>query len=562
MSGSRSNKQFKTTIYLLLALVGFAVLVWFATPPGTDDVGGTAVVAELRPVEEPAAGFVKSERCQDCHQKHHDSWHASYHRTMTQVARADLTMGTFSNQVVSIYEGRERYQLFQHEGLPWVRRLRNAEPPGPQDPSREAVPIVLMTGSHHMQVYWMPTGKGRQLAMMPLIYLRERKRWIPRAAAFLQPPESGTVPEVGRWNVACIRCHTTDGRMNVALGEGIERIDSKVSQFGIACEACHGPGEKHIAFHEQKSSGHDPIVNPSTVSHRRSAQVCGQCHSVNANPGHPSEWTAFRVGKDLEKERLLLDYNEKTRSWLASWHGDVNPQQLETADAVLAQTFWKDGTPRVSGREYSGLRKSACFIAGEMSCISCHTAHPNGLDESGLRQWSDDMLRPGARGDQACLQCHESDSYATESHTHHAAASIGSSCQNCHMPHTMYGLLKGIRSHTIQSPSVGETTQMGRPNACNLCHLDQTLAWTASHMERWYGQKQPELSTDQKNTAAGALWALTGDAGTRALVAWHMGWQPAQQASKHDWMAPFLANLLDDEYDAVRFIASRLVRSR
>ena len=36
-----------------------------------------------------------------------------------------------------------------------------------------------------------------------------------------------------------------------------------------------------------------------------------------------------------------------------------------------------------------------------------------------------------------------------------------------------------------------------------------------------------------------------------------MGWKPAQQASGTDWMLPHLAQLLDDPYDAVRFIAGR-----
>ena len=28
---------------------------------------------------------------------------------------------------------------------------------------------------------------------------------------------------------------------------------------------------------------------------------------------------------------------------------------------------------------------------------------------------------------------------------------------------------------------------VGRPNACNLCHLDRTLGWTEQHLVRWYG---------------------------------------------------------------------------
>ena len=50
------------------------------------------------------------------------------------------------------------------------------------------------------------------------------------------------------------------------------------------------------------------------------------------------------------------------------------------------------------------------------------------------------------------------------------------------MPHITYGLLKAIRSHQIDSLNVQTSLATGRPNACNLCHLDQTLAWTAEHL--------------------------------------------------------------------------------
>jgi hypothetical protein len=56
-------------------------------------------------------------------------------------------------------------------------------------------------------------------------------------------------------------------------------------------------------------------------------------------------------------------------------------------------------------------------------------------------------------------------------------------------------------------------------------------------------------------------WLLSGDAGQRALLAWHMGWQPAQETSGTQWMAPHLAQLLEDPYDAVRYITQRSLRS-
>ena len=67
-------------------------------------------------------------------------------------------------------------------------------------------------------------------------------------------------------------------------------------------------------------------------------------------------------------------------------------------------------------------------------------------------------------------------------HTHHRAESSGSRCYNCHMPRTTFGLLHAMRSHQVSVPTVKESLDHGRPNACNLCHLDKTLAWSVAEI--------------------------------------------------------------------------------
>jgi len=145
-------------------------------------------------------------------------------------------------------------------------------------------------------------------------------------------------------------------------------------------------------------------------------------------------------------------------------------------------------------------------------------------------------------------------------HTRHVANSSGSLCYNCHMPHTTYGLLKGIRSHQIDSPNLKTSLATGRPNACNLCHLDKTLAWTQQNLSQWSGTENIDLTDEQKSVSAAILWILKGDAGQRAIAAWHLGWGPARLASGVEWMAPYISELLNDPYSAVRYIAARSLR--
>jgi hypothetical protein len=215
-------------------------------------------------------------------------------------------------------------------------------------------------------------------------------------------------------------------------------------------------------------------------------------------------------------------------------------------------SYWSDGMVRVSGRDFSAMKNSPCYQRGELSCLSCHSMHSYNS--------TDDQLAPRRENNSACIQCHTTYAAKLEQHTHHRADSSGSLCYNCHMPHTTYGLVKAIRSHQIDSPSVQSSLNTGRPNACNLCHLDRSLGWSAQYLQQWYSRPQPNLTSEQQETSAAVNWLLSGDAGQRALVAWHLGWEPAQQASGRDWLAPYLAELLTDPYSVVRLIAHRSLR--
>lgn len=137
--------------------------------------------------------------------------------------------------------------------------------------------------------------------------------------------------------------------------------------------------------------------------------------------------------------------------------------------------YWDDGACRVGGREYLGIIESSCYQRGSLACVSCHSMHHSDPN---------DQLAKKMDGQEACLQCHQEFRTAIEEHTHRAASSTGSDCYNCHMPHTSYALFKGIRSHRIDSPSAANEVRTGRPNACNLCHLDRTLEWTADKLEK------------------------------------------------------------------------------
>lgn len=503
------------------------------------------------PAEDRDGDYVSAAGCLSCHPGHHASWHRTYHRTMTQVATPEAVLGDFDDHRVE-YDNVE-YLLFRRGEEYWARMTPVQ---GGQRGISQDVQLVMTTGSHHYQVYWTGEGPDRRLTEFPLAWLKERSRWIPREAALIMPPQLKQRAVV--WNGVCIRCHSTHSQPRVTPQLTSELVDTSSTDLGIACEACHGPGAAHVRANQDPlrryakhfaGNGDETIVNPARLTADRSAQACGQCHAIasfspNRQDWQRGHWNDFQPGKDLDATRSIIRPNSKASLI------DLEAQ-LEQDPEFLRSYYWKDNMVRVSGREYNGLIDSPCFQGGKFSCLSCHSMHASDPD---------DQLASRMETDHACLQCHEDFRDKLAEHTHHAPDSAGSRCYNCHMPHTTYGLLKAIRSHQVSSPSVETSVKTGRPNACNQCHLDKSLGWTQERLAEWYGTPSVELDDDQATLSAMAVMLLRGDAGQRALAAWSMGWEDARKASGDNWQAHYLAQLLDDPYPAVRYIAERSLR--
>ncbi len=546
----------------LLALLAAAGVALSRLPVESKAGSPSDPMTSERPIAERANGYVSSDTCRACHPGQYSTWHDSYHRRMTQVVTPQTMLADWHGATLEV-RGKT-FKLTQKGDEYWVDMVD----PGWRDDARSAAGkptaskkqvrrvktrALVATGSHHQQVFWYSATEDRKLYLLPFTWLVVEKRWVPYEHTFLRPNLATEQTEI--WNAECIKCHSTAGRPR--RDPVTKKLDTRVAEFGIACESCHGPAEEHVRLNRNParryalrlSGDDDPsILNPAKLDAKKSAEICGQCHSVSGmktRSGKRDWWKdgfPYRPGAELRKHREIVQRPKDPN------HPDLlDPTRRFGFDQIM----WNDGAIRVSGREYTGLIESPCFAGGEFSCLSCHSMH---------QSEPNDQLRRDVSEDQACLQCHDSIGKDLGAHTHHGESSAGSRCNNCHMPHTRSGLFKAIRAHKIGSPSVRESTENRRPNACNLCHLDKTLAWTGEHLSKWYGQKTPALDPEWSTHAAGVLWLLRGDAGQRALVAWHMGWAPAQDASGREWMAPLLGTTLNDPYAAVRFIGARTLR--
>lgn len=555
LAGNGSSRAGAWAVAVTALLASIFFYLWAPRP--------TAALKEFLPAKVENERFVTSDTCRPCHPSEYASWRRTFHRTMTQPATGRSVLAPFDEVRL---EHRERTYHLERKGDEfWIDMIdptwelsQTVSDAGTQpltSAPRMKQRVVMTTGSHHLQAYWVtaPHGNG-MLLQIPWVYNIADRRWIPAADSFLKPPPQGPV-EIEVWNTTCIDCHSVGGQPRMQSEKGT--MFSQSAELGIACESCHGPAEEHVRLqraplrryrHYWTGEKDSTIMQPERLSSRQASQICGQCHSV-FGPLEPKKWMqygkTYRAGGDLESTLRIVRYTEPPHEpWLRAW--------LEQNADALSGRFWADGTVRVAGREYNGLIESACYLRGNISCLSCHSMH---------RSDPNDQLKSGMEGNEACLPCHESYRSRLNAHTHHAPESSGSLCYNCHMPYTTYGLFVAMRSHRIDNPSVEASVATGRPNACNLCHLDRPLAWAAEYLSKWYQDPGIRMSDDEREIAAGVQWVLRGDAAQRIVTAWSMGWKSAQQISGHEWMAPFLAHLLEDPYSAVRYVAYRSLRT-
>lgn len=513
------------------------------------------------PFEASHAEYVGSQACVDCHDDRHESWYATYHRTMTREAAAQSVQGRFDGRALD-YWGmrvlpiREDGQFFFE-----YRDLRTGEMHG-------RMAIHRTVGSHRYQQYLGQLPDGSTFVRLHYLWHNEDERWIHMNAAFLGPDEMPFDQHVAIWNQNCIFCHNTAPEPNIqnyhalkqraARGEPVDvlrdtRFDSSVAELGIACESCHGPGGTHASRAAETFTGlamrlwpgrDNSIVNPVRLEHPRDSQVCGQCHAQRtpAEPERIAEWMvdgpSYRPGDDL------LDHVSPIRR--------DTPAPDSAPEDLFRLRFWADGTPRLTAYEFQGLTQSPCHQAAELSCMDCHSMHAG--DPAG-------QLTERNRGNAPCLRCHQEfrSEKAVTAHTRHESESPGSQCYACHMPHITYGVMAIHRSHRIEVPDAHRDAKAGRPNACLNCHQAKSYEWAAMQLAEWPGGRAAPLPTradGNRPDISQLSTVLAGDPAQKVVAAWHAGraWA-AQSGLARAWMMPYLMAAMEDRYPAVRRFA-------
>ena len=186
--------------------------------------------------------------------------------------------------------------------------------------------VVMVTGSHHLQVYWVESEVTNGLWQVPWSWSIEDRKWIPTSYTALFPPlPNQSLHRPAPWNGVCIRCHSVAGKPG--FDRDSRKFATRVAELGIACEACHGPGEKHVNFHRLgglaktkanantgSAAQRDPtIVHPAKCSKKVKSEICAQCHSAFKRVKSrtiDSLGMGYQAGDDLKRTHLLLRFDQ------------------------------------------------------------------------------------------------------------------------------------------------------------------------------------------------------------------------------------------------------------
>lgn len=513
--------------------------------------------------------YAGPESCRECHEENYRSWSQHPHRWMNALANDDSVRGDFSGNARISYRGGSA--RFFREGGEYRMELQRGE-------LRRLYQITQTIGSRFFQYYVGKGLKGPEPAghefysvdhVLPFGYWLEYDEWVPTVhinslrfgesnyseedVPSEQRPDpfdrrDGTITFVPYYN--CNSCHTTFplGDQFIRAPDLLGRHTPRKLSFSVGTYV----RESHP---ELWPTGADPSEMPlqdamyvmqsmelfEAPTHAVALGVtCEACHLGSREHAEGKLKKPYFFPRSphlcIETDETAWDYGrtQVNVNWACGrCHAGIRTQ------LAAGMSTW-------NSTEFTDATRGSCY--SQLKCIDCHNPH----QATGPR-WS----KPAAATDRVCLGCHQQFEPAEDraAHTHHGTDSEGSHCLDCHMPRVNEGLQDVVRTHMIYSPTESGMIESNQPNACNLCHTEQSIDWTLGYLRDWYEAEYSSTELDSnyadRSQPASLGWLQSDNHAVRLIAA------DALTRTNSDWATRGLIDALDDPFLLNRQFARR-----
>ncbi|HZZ39303.1 MAG TPA: multiheme c-type cytochrome [Acidobacteriaceae bacterium] len=349
------------------------------------------------------ANYVGDDACRSCHADRVESFHQTAHSLTSRLPDEKSILGSFApgQNVLRTGNAELFFQMDERRADGKAEFFQTAVagvPPHTRERSEQFAYVIGSGGKGQTYLYW----DDDQLFELPVSYWRTLG-WV-NSPGYRDGFADFDRPIIPR----CLECHATSIE---SQSPPSNRYSHAGFVAGIQCEKCHGPGKEHVqreTANPGAPSG-SAILNPARFSRERQMDLCAWCHAGQGDALLPV--FSYIPGEPLGRYIRL-------------------PQPDP------------DAAPDVHDNQVAMLRRSRCFQASGMTCLTCHDVHAPQHD---LAEFS-----------QRCLTCHKPNS-ATFARSDHP---VTNNCIDCHMPKLETNLIvfnsKGsnmrpeVRSHWIK----------------------------------------------------------------------------------------------------------------
>jgi tetratricopeptide (TPR) repeat protein len=380
-----------------------------------------------------------------------------------------------------------------------------------------------------LQQYLVPFPGGR-LQCLPIAWDVRKKTWYHLYPEEPVDPKDWLYWTNGgqNWNGMCAECHSTNLKKNYDIKT--DAYETTWSDIDVGCEACHGPGSRHVQWAEMpdmarpRVENYELVVKTSGIGSRKLVELCAPCHSRRA---------------------ALGDYT----------HAEADLLDTMLPSLLTEELYFPDGQILEEVYVYGSFTQSKMYHR-DVRCSDCHDVH---------------SLKVIDEGNELCLQCHRAGEYDSKAHHFHKQkgeegdpirsadgkvlfeVGTGAACIQCHMPGRTYMGIHYRLDHSIRIPRPDLTEKIGAPNACNRCHIDKSTQWSMDAITKWYGpgrrphygivieagrKKYPEAKKDLIRLAADPLYPVIVRSTALSLLTAYPG---------EDTVRAFELALMDDE---------------